>query len=209
MGFFYSTWNKDQGTVGPPAPATSKTRSLPASHNSPSSSLKRTHHHHHSKGPKRNNIGNMFHRRQMSPLALLFFAGCISSIQSFSPTATGIGSGTRQTTAAATATTSQLHHGPRISIPMPFIAGKFSQKHVGSIALSMAATTSSSPSPSSGVEYPPASDGEALQSLFSKHCNGEGLMTEKELRNVPAIKDMLVRHHGLICICIRYQARIM
>eukprot|EP00581_Thalassiosira_minuscula_P007724 CAMPEP_0183710162 /NCGR_PEP_ID=MMETSP0737-20130205/5981_1 /TAXON_ID=385413 /ORGANISM="Thalassiosira miniscula, Strain CCMP1093" /LENGTH=563 /DNA_ID=CAMNT_0025938385 /DNA_START=366 /DNA_END=2057 /DNA_ORIENTATION=- len=40
------------------------------------------------------------------------------------------------------------------------------------------------------VEYPLASDGEALQSLFSKHCN-EGLMTEEDLRNVPAIKDML------------------
>ena len=44
----------------------------------------------------------------------------------------------------------------------------------------------------SNVEYPEASDGEALQALFSKFCNGEGLMTEDVLRNVPSIKDMLV-----------------
>ena len=59
----------------------------------------------------------------------------------------------------------------------------------------------SSPLPSGGIlplmmmsnaEYPDASDGEALQALFSKFCNGEGLMTEDVVRNVPAIKDMLV-----------------
>jgi len=59
----------------------------------------------------------------------------------------------------------------------------------------------SSPLPSGGMlpllmmsnaEYPDASDGEALQALFSKFCNGEGLMTEDVVRNVPAIKDMLV-----------------
>ena len=70
-----------------------------------------------------------------------------------------------------------------------------------SILLSMVATSSSSTS-SSSVEYPPASDGEALQSLFAKHCNDEGLMTEREMRNVPAIKDMLVRAAFDICIHI-------
>lgn len=43
------------------------------------------------------------------------------------------------------------------------------------------------------VEFVPADDGEALQALFAKHCNSEGLMTQAELRAVPAIGDMLVR----------------
>jgi len=58
------------------------------------------------------------------------------------------------------------------------------------MASSPAAATESSSTSDGGVEYPPASDGEALQALFSKHCN-EGLMAEDDLRNVPAIKDML------------------
>lgn len=41
----------------------------------------------------------------------------------------------------------------------------------------------------SDVAAPPASDGEALQSLFAKQC--EGLMSESELRSIPAIKDMM------------------
>lgn len=47
-----------------------------------------------------------------------------------------------------------------------------------------------------GGEYPAASDGEALQSLFAKNC--DGLMAEAELTSVPAIKEMLVR---LISYC--------
>jgi len=64
----------------------------------------------------------------------------------------------------------------------------------------------SSPLPSGGIlplmmsnaEYPDASDGEALQALFNKFCNGEGLMTEDVVRNVPAIKDMLVSIYTFI-----------
>jgi len=55
----------------------------------------------------------------------------------------------------------------------------------------MAATASSSSGSTAEIEYPPASDGEALQLVFSQHCNDEGLMSEKDMRNVPAIKDML------------------
>jgi hypothetical protein len=75
-----------------------------------------------------------------------------------------------------------LHH-PRWN---PFNTGLF-----------VASTSSSSPpsSPSSeSSEYPPASDGEAIQILFAKHCDSDGLMAEDQLRNVPAIRDMLVSH---------------
>ena len=56
----------------------------------------------------------------------------------------------------------------------------------------MAATASSSSGSTAEIEYPPASNGESLQLVFSQHCNTEGLMSEKDMRNVPAIKDMLV-----------------
>jgi len=52
----------------------------------------------------------------------------------------------------------------------------------------MASTTSSEESSTTIASS--TSDGEALQSLFAKHCD-EGLMTEDDLRNVPEIKDML------------------
>ena len=42
------------------------------------------------------------------------------------------------------------------------------------------------------LERPPASDGEALQSLFSRHCDSDGLMTEQQLRAVPSLEDLLV-----------------
>ena len=148
-----------------------------------------------------------------STLVLLLFAGCtVASVQSFSPPTGNSISG--RTAAEGTTTTSTnsnfstkstvatSHYspgcGPRNSLSVPFIAGRLFHRQHASVGaggpLSMAATTSSSgaSSSSASVEYPPASDGEALQSLFSMHCNDEGLMTEKEMRNVPAIKDMLV-----------------
>lgn len=46
-------------------------------------------------------------------------------------------------------------------------------------------------STASATEFPAASDVAAIEALFAKHSS-DGLMTEEELRSVPAIKDMLV-----------------
>lgn len=44
-----------------------------------------------------------------------------------------------------------------------------------------------------------ADDGEALQSLFSSHCDKDGLMTKNTLQtNISAIKELLVR------FCFKY-----
>ncbi|KAL3764350.1 hypothetical protein ACHAW5_010486 [Stephanodiscus triporus] len=42
-------------------------------------------------------------------------------------------------------------------------------------------------------DRPPYSDGEALQSLFSRHCDPDGLMTREDVRGVPEIAAMLER----------------
>jgi hypothetical protein len=42
------------------------------------------------------------------------------------------------------------------------------------------------------IEYVKADDGEALQALFAKQCDSNGLMTKEKLRAVPAIADLLV-----------------
>lgn len=41
------------------------------------------------------------------------------------------------------------------------------------------------------VEYAKADDGDALQALFAKFCNENGLMTKEEVRSVPAIAELL------------------
>eukprot|EP00550_Attheya_septentrionalis_P000751 CAMPEP_0198288210 /NCGR_PEP_ID=MMETSP1449-20131203/6798_1 /TAXON_ID=420275 /ORGANISM="Attheya septentrionalis, Strain CCMP2084" /LENGTH=582 /DNA_ID=CAMNT_0043986323 /DNA_START=238 /DNA_END=1986 /DNA_ORIENTATION=- len=41
------------------------------------------------------------------------------------------------------------------------------------------------------IEYVKADDGEALQALFAKQCDSNGLMTKEKLRAVPAIADLL------------------
>ena len=46
-------------------------------------------------------------------------------------------------------------------------------------------------STASATEFPAASDVAAIEALFTKHST-DGLMTEEELRSVPAIKDILV-----------------
>ncbi len=43
------------------------------------------------------------------------------------------------------------------------------------------------------LEFVEASDGEALQSLFEKQCDKDGLMTKKSLVSIPLIDDLLVR----------------
>ena len=50
-----------------------------------------------------------------------------------------------------------------------------------------------------------ADDGEALQSLFSSHCDKDGLMTKNTLQtDISAIKELLVRFYlwcpSLICL---------
>ncbi|KAL3812034.1 hypothetical protein ACHAXA_008940 [Cyclostephanos tholiformis] len=75
--------------------------------------------------------------------------------------------------------------------PFPRLGGRF--------AISMTVTSPGSSSSSSSsmeedaMEYPPASDGEAIQMLFARHCDVEGLMTLDDVRNVPAIRAMLER----------------
>ena len=41
-------------------------------------------------------------------------------------------------------------------------------------------------------QFTKADDGDALQILFSKHCDKDGLMTKQILTSVPVIKDLLV-----------------
>ena len=45
-------------------------------------------------------------------------------------------------------------------------------------------------------EFVEAEDFEALQVLFSKYCDKEGLMTKNAVEKVPAIADLLVS-----CVC--------
>lgn len=42
-------------------------------------------------------------------------------------------------------------------------------------------------------EFVKADDGEALQALFEKQCDKDGLMTKKSLVSIPMIADLLVR----------------
>jgi hypothetical protein len=42
-------------------------------------------------------------------------------------------------------------------------------------------------------EFVEAEDLEALQTLFSKYCDSEGLMTKLIVMQIPAISDLLVR----------------
>ena len=141
---------------------------------------------------------------------VIFVSYSIVCIESFSPTG--------RTPTLSTTDASQRYSSPSRRSSLSFITShtiqqqkQLKKQHVdgdnNSILLSMVATSSSSTSSSSSVEYPPASDGEALQSLFAKHCNDEGLMTEREMRNVPAIKDMLVRASFFIyyiCLCLMH-----
>lgn len=43
------------------------------------------------------------------------------------------------------------------------------------------------------VEFVKADDGAALQALFEKQCDQDGLMTKKALVSIPMIADLLVR----------------
>ncbi|KAL9185064.1 hypothetical protein ACHAXT_002841 [Thalassiosira profunda] len=58
------------------------------------------------------------------------------------------------------------------------------------IAIADSALAMASTEAAPTVEYPAAADGEAVQSLFSQHCT-DGLMSEAEVRAVPAIREML------------------
>lgn len=48
-------------------------------------------------------------------------------------------------------------------------------------------------SPPDTADAPPAQDLEALQALFAKYCDKQGLMTMADVRKVPAIAELLVR----------------
>lgn len=50
----------------------------------------------------------------------------------------------------------------------------------------------SSDSSSASTTFPKAHDGEALQHLFHKQCDEDGLMTKSMLMTVPAIQELLV-----------------
>jgi hypothetical protein len=47
-------------------------------------------------------------------------------------------------------------------------------------------------------EFVEAEDLEALQTLFSKYCDSEGLMTKLIVMQIPAIAELMVR---LLCSC--------
>jgi hypothetical protein len=44
-----------------------------------------------------------------------------------------------------------------------------------------------------GLGMSETQDGEALQTLFAKQCDSDGLMTKDALSQVPSIADLLVR----------------
>ncbi|KAL7527789.1 hypothetical protein ACHAWF_002308 [Thalassiosira exigua] len=76
---------------------------------------------------------------------------------------------------------------PSLPPSAPFVAAIRGQ-NAAQAALPM---TSPAPSGGSFAEYPLSSGGEALQGLFARHCDGEGLLSEKGLRDIPAIREML------------------
>jgi hypothetical protein len=47
-------------------------------------------------------------------------------------------------------------------------------------------------------EFVEAEDLEALQKLFSKYCDSEGLMTKLSVMQIPAISELMVR---VVCSC--------
>jgi hypothetical protein len=47
-------------------------------------------------------------------------------------------------------------------------------------------------------EFVEAEDLEALQTLFSKYCDSEGLMTKLSVMEIPAISELMVR---VVCSC--------
>jgi hypothetical protein len=48
-------------------------------------------------------------------------------------------------------------------------------------------------------EFVEAEDLEALQTLFSKYCDSEGLMTKLSVMQIPAISELMVRF--ICCSC--------
>lgn len=129
-------------------------------------------------------------------LALLLSGACLRGIHSFSLTVLG---GRRRTSTIATHVASRSRPAtvPVALLKRPFASEKSRRRHDagerrGGASLPMASTTSAGDAaPSDGaVACPPAGDGAALRSLFAERCAG-GRMTEDDLRNVPAIKDML------------------
>jgi hypothetical protein len=57
----------------------------------------------------------------------------------------------------------------------------------------MSSSSSSSSSSETDDDAPEAQDGEALQALFAKQCDKDGLMTKQMLKAVHAIQELLVR----------------
>jgi hypothetical protein len=65
------------------------------------------------------------------------------------------------------------------------------------VILSMSTEGSGSGSDSktdNNSEFVKADDGGALQALFEKQCDQDGLMTKKSLVSIPMIADLLVRY---------------
>lgn len=80
-----------------------------------------------------------------------------------------------------------------------FTDSTFPRNGVLSMTLSFSSSSSTSTSSGSGsgssedLEFVEAEDFEALQVLFSKYCDKEGLMTKKAVMKIPAIADLMVR----------------
>ena len=60
-------------------------------------------------------------------------------------------------------------------------------------------TSTSSTSSNHNAAALDAHDGEALQHLFHKHCDKDGLMTKNMLMRVPAIQELLVCIYCCYC----------
>eukprot|EP00565_Helicotheca_tamesis_P004622 CAMPEP_0185730270 /NCGR_PEP_ID=MMETSP1171-20130828/9180_1 /TAXON_ID=374046 /ORGANISM="Helicotheca tamensis, Strain CCMP826" /LENGTH=578 /DNA_ID=CAMNT_0028399285 /DNA_START=409 /DNA_END=2145 /DNA_ORIENTATION=+ len=58
--------------------------------------------------------------------------------------------------------------------------------------MSSSSSESASEADNADIEYVEADDGEALQKLFAKQCDEDGLMTQSALRATPAIRALLV-----------------
>ena len=79
---------------------------------------------------------------------------------------------------------------------MPFFHKKTECRSSGSGIVSLKMTKEGydirNDSNNDDLKFVKANDGEALQALFEKQCDKDGLMTKKSLVSIPMIADLLV-----------------
>lgn len=74
--------------------------------------------------------------------------------------------------------------------PLRFAVG--SSSHKAPLYMTQSSDSSFTSATSASDDAPQAHDGEALQILFHKQCDKDGLMTKSMLQSIPAIQELLV-----------------